>query len=425
MNTFNVINGGNPTYNQDLLYVQDSMLSGFTNIINTMIKSDTIGGNIILWGINPIVISASTVSAYYQWEDGAIYVEGDVYPVKAGTLACPSHDLTIGLYFTPVTIDEGLTVYKNLDVNYNYKTSAVSVTDSGDYLYSYTYYTQFKDAIKEPNFDKEVITLDESTSSTKDYYIDTMTNYVYVNGTPRATININLPVSTMKNLSRNIKIKLNFIYEGAFAFVINIKNSSGTVLYTVSNGVVPSGTFLGYLTFYSNGTTYELQEQEIAGDKNLPGLQTMSATLNIGDETKCINGVQMASYVQSINPTYTTIQSKTGINVDTGNDSVTGITITVPELIGMTVLSVSGMLYGNDGNYAISIAGYPSTVGTTLFLSSFDRLNGILCFASSPGFDNLVHIAAWVGNPTPAGYNGGIGNWTYCTLYLKVDYVYI
>jgi hypothetical protein len=113
--------GGQPFYLDDLDFMQSAFADTVKGIVSTY-------GNVILSGCNvPPPISIAGRPTTYNWEEGYIAINGEVYRVEEGSF---EGGLNANLYWKVVSTEGQKEIYENTSENNVYQYRKVELTDT-------------------------------------------------------------------------------------------------------------------------------------------------------------------------------------------------------------------------------------------------------------------------------------------------------
>lgn len=113
--------GGQPFYLDDLNFMQSAFADTVKGIVSTY-------GNVILSGCNvPLPISIAGRPTTYNWEEGYIAINGEVYRVEEGSF---EGGMNASLYWKVVSTEGQKEIYENTSENNVYQYRKVELTDT-------------------------------------------------------------------------------------------------------------------------------------------------------------------------------------------------------------------------------------------------------------------------------------------------------
>lgn len=113
--------GGQPFYLDDLDFMQSAFADTVKGIVSTY-------GNVILSGCNvPPPISIAGRPTTYNWEEGYIAINGEVYRVEEGSF---ESGMNANLYWKVVSTEGQKEIYENTSENNVYQYRKVELTDT-------------------------------------------------------------------------------------------------------------------------------------------------------------------------------------------------------------------------------------------------------------------------------------------------------
>ena len=113
--------GGQPFYLDDLDFMQSAFADTVKGIVSTY-------GNVILSGCNvPPPISIAGRPTTYNWEEGYIAINGEVYRVEEGSF---EGGMSASLYWKVVSTEGQKEIYENTSENNVYQYRKVELTDT-------------------------------------------------------------------------------------------------------------------------------------------------------------------------------------------------------------------------------------------------------------------------------------------------------
>jgi len=249
MNRFYNKKGGNTPYNDDFRLIQDNAISGLTSLVKTLIDPTYYNYNMILYGVNPIIISASTIYSYFQVSDGAIWdgVLQEVVFIKSQTLSNLYTALS-NLWINTTQSTGGLTNYFDLTQYNNYTANIGTLGLTGISQYQYSNFLNYTDCLNNKTSNSETYYPNGAFNYTLGYN----TTYSSIVGNTSGTCNVILPNATTINNGVEIEINYQITQIPGFNTTMVIKDLGGNVIETITSEIGTGGIFYSNRVYKSN-----------------------------------------------------------------------------------------------------------------------------------------------------------------------------
>ena len=306
MNKLNYVAGGSPAYNSDLDYILTTATSGITSAVLQVINPNYFNSNIILWSNDTLglayIVSGGTAGTYFQVSRGAVLMGQEVVEVYPQQVVFPYATSLSQLYFNKSDVNDGISVYKNLSSNYNYKRQVVIPnTNTGS---AFSTFVTIASVAQPPTRAYQAITM--TTGNV--YTVSDITSYVDIttafwSGTSTATVVI--PNADATNIGLQLWIDWKITSVAGAPITITVQTVAGTVVETITSSYIwNSSNYLSKWVIQSRGAGWEVVEHfTTSAGNNLTNMPTQATVYNTTQSNTFVSAAALVGQVNACNST--------------------------------------------------------------------------------------------------------------------------
>lgn len=399
MNRFINQLGGNTPYNDDFRLIQDNAISGLTSIVKTIINTSYVNSQIILWGVNPVLISGGTSSSYFQVSAGAIW-DGTLQEIvmcSPQTLSQPSLTSLNQLWINTTQTQGGLTQYTNLQKYYNYTNNIATLSLTGSSNYQYINYVPFQLTLSDPTGLVQSISLvaGQSYSVNANSVYDTITSSSLTGSTT-----ITIPAATTSNSGLYLWLDFNLGLTSFFTSCL-IQDLNSNVIGTIGSGSDTPYQTTSYISKWllvSNGTTWKIVQKfntkTGGGNINLP---TATQTPSISDSSTYIT----PQILLNLYPLKSIVVPIPPVNMNTSNQLwVSGGTFSFSYIYNVQAVIISD----DQTKYYPMVTGFPGTQALQNSFIAYWYQNGIVNLVWSAASSQFGTLSSFTSTSNNRGY---------------------